>query len=222
MHLQHLQLRSANIHAQKEFYEQQLGLECQLNNKDTLLVNIGNTQLELQQHPIFYPYHFAINIPYNQIESALHSLQTKLEILSFQGHLIQEFSAWNARAIYFYDADHNIVELIGRKNLNNASNEPFNVDSLLQISEIGWVVEDIETAYAALSKNTVLPIYDGSFDRFCALGDEQGLFICINKNKKKWFPKDDIAHIAPFQLQFEHQNQSFHLAFEGNHMHSIT
>jgi hypothetical protein len=41
-----------------------------------------------------------------------------------------------------------------------------------------------------------IPIFDGDFSSFCALGNDEGLFILIDKNKKKWFPTNDVAHAS--------------------------
>jgi hypothetical protein len=41
-----------------------------------------------------------------------------------------------------------------------------------------------------------IPIFDGDFSSFCAVGNDEGLFILINKNEKKWFPTNDVAYTS--------------------------
>lgn len=65
---------------------------------------------------------------------------------------------------------------------------------LLELSEIGVAVNDIEPIFNAFTKMVGIQKYDGGFKRFCAVGDENGLFICINKNAKGWYPTGDKAY----------------------------
>ncbi len=55
--------------------------------------------------------------------------------LSFevQENEIYNFALWNAHAVYFYELDNNIVELIAIKNQNTAKNRPFNYSKLIEI-----------------------------------------------------------------------------------------
>ena len=79
-------------------------------------------------------------------------LKQRVEILRDGNYEIQNFDSWNARAIYFYDEDKNIVEFIARKNLKNENQGEFDSDSLLEISEIGVSVNDINPIYNSLAK----------------------------------------------------------------------
>ena len=54
-------------------------------------------------------------------------------------------------------------------------------------------VTDIEAAFKKLKTHLGVSVFDGSFDKFCAVGEEQGLFIIIDKAKKDWFPLNDKA-----------------------------
>jgi len=39
------------------------------------------------------------------------------------------------------------------------------------------------------------------FDRFCAVGDENGLFIVVNNELKKWFPTGDLIEQSDFKIR---------------------
>jgi len=116
--------------------------------------------------------------------------------------------------IYFYDADYNIVEFIARKSLNNISYQPFNIHSLLGISEIGIPTSDIKHEYATICNRVKLPIYSGTLERFCSIGDENGLFIIINKEiKNKWFPTKDKAISSDFNISFIENETEYRMKY---------
>ena len=187
---------------QKQFYSETLGLNVLNQSNDFVVFKIGNSKLKLvNRTKLATPYHFAINIPSNKENDALDWLKKRVEVLKMNGNEIQDFDHWNAKAIYFYDIDNNIVELISRKNLNNFSAEKFDQNSLLEISEIGVPTTNIEKEFDFLNKNLGLSIYYGRFNDFCAVGTETGLFICINKNVNSWYPMNDKAYSSDFELQ---------------------
>ena len=171
MIIQALTLYTSRIDQQCRFYSEVLGLEVNKVSNGSYRFRLGDTFVRLQSAQNAKPYHYAINIPCNQAEEALDWLKKRVKILTSAGNEIQEFSSWNAQAIYFYDADHNIVELIYRKNLSNASSQTFSSDSFLEVSEIGLPTRNIEEKYLQLHENLGLDIYDGSVDRFCAIGN---------------------------------------------------
>lgn len=213
MKFHELEIYSQNIASQIDFYSKTIGLKLIEKSSSHAIFEIGASNLRIIQSSKFQPYHFAINIPCNKEYEALAWLKKRVEILKDKGNEIQDFDFWNAEAVYFYDADNNIVELIARKNLNNESDKDFSVDSLLEISEIGMPVSDIESAYKPLNKVTNVEIFDGGFERFCAIGDETGLIICINKNIKDWFPTGDKAQSSEFALKLEENGNKYELQF---------
>lgn len=192
-----------NLEGQKHFYKNIFGLELIENSIDTASFRIGRSILMLKEGKHAMPYHFAINIPANKIVESLNWLEERVEVIKEGDKSIHQFEGWNAEAIYFYDADGNIAELISRKNLNNSSDDIFSIKSLLEISEIGIPTEDIGSLYKTLSSRCGLEIYSGDMGQFCAIGDEYGLFVCIDINKKTWFPTNEIACLADFKILFE-------------------
>lgn len=67
--------------------------------------------------------------------------------------------------------------------------------------EIGIPLDNIEVSYDSIKEITELPVYDGGFEIFFAIGDEEGMFICITKNIKDWFPIGETACASPFKLK---------------------
>lgn len=215
MIIQELKIFSQDLTKQISFYSETLGLNIVDRSDNHATFEIGRSILTLIQREQFTPYHFAINIPNNQIIEGLDWLKNKVEILTYKSNEIHDFESWNARSIYFYDMDKNIVEFIARSNLKNERDEHFGFHSLLEISEIGVPVNKIEDVFNSLDRVSHLKVYDGEFERFCAIGDEEGLFICINKDVKTWFPTGDQAYSSEFEVKFIETGNPHHIAFEN-------
>lgn len=212
MKIKKLTLYSNKIEQQKEFYSGLFGLSMSNNSVNSFEINIGKSWLEFKYRPNSTPYHYAINISSNQYKDALQWLKQRVELLKDGQNEIIDFPNWNAKAIYFYDKDKNIVEFISRKNLNINFTKPFTSNSLLEISEIGVPSTDIELQFKILKKCN-LKIYDGNFDKFCAVGDEHGLFILINNERKTWFPPGDKAFSSEFQISFIEKEKYYDLEY---------
>ncbi len=216
-----LKIYTKHLSDQIDFYSNKIGLDIIEKSENQADLKIGNSILRIVQNDSFQPYHFAINIPCNQETEALEWIKKRVKILTDGQNEIHDFDFWNAKAIYFYDPDKNIAELIARKNLNNVSDKDFNVNSLLQISEIGMPVSDIKTTFNALNKISNVQKFDGGFERFLAIGDENGLFICINKNARDWYPKDDKAYSSAFEIKFEENGKQFELEFLNEEIKTV-
>jgi len=214
MKIKTLELFTPNLIQQTKFYSESLDLPILQKTETSVDFQIGNSMLKLISRATFTPYHYAINIPANQEKEALEWLMARVEIIKHEDALIQYFDFWNAYAIYFYDNDKNIVELIARKNLDNSSQLPFDKNALLEISEIGIPTFDISEEYKILNEVTGIPIHSGSMERFCAIGDDNGLFIVINKElKKEWFPTKDKAFSSDFRISFVEKGNEFILVY---------
>ena len=218
MKIKKLKIFTTNLSAQSRFYSEVLKLETFSQTEISVSFKIGRSVLEIKEAPDFTPYHFAINIPANQENEALEWLKKRVEILKDGNNEIQDFDFWNAKAMYFYDMDKNIVEFIARKNLDNRSEIEFNQNSLLEISEIGLPTGHIENKFKILNENIGLEIYSGSFDRFCAIGSENGLFICVDKNTKEWFPTTDKANPADFEVLINQNDKEYAVEYKNENL----
>jgi len=208
-----LKLFSANIIDQIEFYSRVLGAEILNQSKSSVTFKIGNTNLIFEESSLFHPYHFAINIPDDSESQALEFIKKHAKILNHEGSEIIDYDNWNAKALYFYDADRNIVELISRYDLNYLKNDRFDKESLIEISEIGLATNNIEREFDLLNRTTGIGIYDGNFDRFCAVGDQHGLFICINKELKGWFPTNEKAYASSFEMIMDEKGEKYEVVY---------
>jgi len=218
MQIKKLKLYTSKLQEQTAFYSKTLGLEITNQTKNTVCFQIGNSLLEFEEREHITPYHYAINIPVNKVEAALGWLKERVEILKDGEYEIQNFDFWNAKAIYFHDKENNIVEFIARKNLKNPSHEPFTAKLLLEISEIGLPTNDIQKEFTSLQALANLAIFSGGFERFCAIGDEHGLFICINKNNKDWFPTNEKAYSSDFDIHFIENNIEYKVQYKNEEL----
>lgn len=220
MHIKTLKLYTTQLNLQTQFYSEILGLEVLERSATSVSFKIGNSVLQFEYKEGATPYHFALNIPSYKEQEALEWLKQRVGILKRDEDEIQDFNAWNARAIYFYDADKNIVEFISRRNLKQESHNPFSSQDVLEISEIGMVVKDIEQVFNTINQQMELSVYGGDFTDFCAIGGEQGLFICIIQ-ERHWFPQNDHAYISNFEIETIHNEQVFNLQFKNGSIQYI-
>ncbi|MNY37869.1 hypothetical protein D3C86_1724580 [compost metagenome] len=105
-----------------------------------------------------------------------------------------DFELWNAKSFYFYDNNENLLELICRYDLDNQSEHTFDGSSILHVSEIGLVSDDVPFLAETLMNKYGLDVYSKqpAQDNFTALGDEEGLFIIVNEDRN-WFPTEKKA-----------------------------
>lgn len=211
MNIHALRLTTAALPSLKTFYSKVMGLPVTAESAEHFTVNIGDTALTFVADTApsnTGVYHFAFNIPENQIAEARAWLAARVPLVLGTAGTddIFSFESWNAHAVYFYDAAGNIVEFIARHALPTASDAPFGPASLLCVSEIGWVVDEVRAAVRALQNDPGFDVYANSLsDEFAAVGDEHGLFIIV-KRGRIWFP--DTRHLEAAQFRPIHMTLS--------------
>ncbi len=185
----------------KRFYTQKLQLALVDETATRFTVLVGASALTFEAGGFGEPfYHFAFNIPENQLPEAITWLSKQgLELLRDQNSAQIHFKSWNAHAVYFYDSAGNIVECIARHKLKNASDRPFDSSAFLEISELGLPCQNVAMLSKWLKREVGLVKWAGDGKSFNALGDERGLFIVVN-NGRNWFPTDRPAKIYPAQI----------------------
>ena len=204
-----LTLSTADLKSTKEFYNNRLGLAVINEQETSVSFSIGNSVIQFQQSTTKALYHFAFNIPQNKIAEALQwCLANQFQMLPFQSENLVDFPNWNAQSVYFLDNNGNILELIARHDLNNATAEPFIVTQLLGVSEIGLVVDDVLQFCSEINAKYGIPYYEKQppAPDFSVMGDATGLFIVVPQNRK-WFPTTIRSAKFPLQVSFR-QNQS--------------
>lgn len=215
MKITRLHIDCKNIVKQKVFYKDILGLEIFNSTLSSFELHLGYSVLKFQEAESFTPYHIALHIPDKEEEKALEWLKAKVEVLKYENEEIIDFTGWDAKSIYFYDADKNIMEFISRRDFNGRSLNGFSGKSILGISEIGLATDNIQDKYQFLNANTGLEVFDGNFEKFCAIGDDEGLLITINGKLKTWFPTGDSAYNSEFKIELVYNENEYKLRYNG-------
>lgn len=216
MQIKNIQLRSQNLESQKTFYVDRLGFELLKDSENKFSISCGKTQITFERSSKKNYYHFAFNIPSFQIKEAFDYLESKsVEFIPYQGSFFIDFKSWNAEAVYFYDADRNLVEFIARKNMEIKSSHNFSIKSILGLSEIGMPVLNVKSVYQQLVNKLEMEQYSGDQSYFCAMGDEEGLFIIVDQNKKNWMPTDLPAIPVPFKMEILENDKNYDFEFDG-------
>jgi len=207
MKIQSVTLETPALKPVIDFYQSVLGLEVITADPGMAHVQVGSSWLIFRENSAFEGiYHFAFNIPGNQIREGMSWLERAgISLISNEkGETQIDFPNWNAEAAYFFDPAGNIVELIARRDLQNESDQPFSPQSLTEISEIGIVTDDVpawnsraETEFGILPFDKQKPSSD-----FSALGTDMGLFIVVGAGRN-WFLTDIPAQSLPLKVRFE-------------------
>jgi catechol-2,3-dioxygenase len=207
MRITELQLQTADLDRQRDFYTSVFGLVPLPGPAGELGFQIGWSRLVFRQAPAGQSgvYHFAFNIPANQFAAAESWARRQLSLIGdAAGADTFHFASWDAHALYFADPAGNIVELIARHGLDNASDAPFGGASLLCVSEIGIAAADVLALAGRLQALTGAPVYRGQPDAtFTPLGDEHGLLILVPQGRV-WYPNTGRpARPLPLTAQVE-------------------
>ena len=217
MQIKKVILFTNNIQKQKQFYKTILEFEQIEDSSEEISFKAGTSILSFQYKEDFKPSHLAFNIPSNAIYDALIWLHKRTEVLDCEGEKIANFINWKAKAIYFYDADNNIMEFIAREQIDKESDFAFTARTILSISEMAIAIDNIEAIYNSINKIRPIPIFDGDFTRFCALGNDEGLFILVDKNKKKWYPTMEDPFTSDFIIKGD-----YNFAFTNGKMKELS
>lgn len=190
--IQKLSLRTAKpLSEMARFYREVLEMEVQLQ-ESRLTIQGGGTQITFSpavRNTQPY-YHFAFNIPENKILSARKWLgaRTTLAVTPKQNrdsgfpNEIRPFDFWNSHSIFFWDPAGNILELICRHDMSNATKGEFHSSEILYASEIGLVTEgSVDDLAEQLKLTFQLSQYRGGGSSFRAMGDETGLLVLFRQ-----------------------------------------
>jgi catechol 2,3-dioxygenase-like lactoylglutathione lyase family enzyme len=206
MKILEVELLTADLKSIEEFYSDKLQLNLLHKDEQTITFTAGQSQLTFRITETLQPvYHIAFEIPCNKLNEAMEWLSHRIELISFENNSVTvDFENWNAKSVYFYDDNQNILEFILRFDNDIQSNDAFDTASILNISEVGLVNNDVLQFGEELMENYGLRYYEKQPPRenFCAMGNAGGLFV-ISGNERNWFPTDTKAVKYPVYVKFE-------------------
>lgn len=191
MNIIEITIQTDNLAETVKFYAEILELRLTSHDQNSVSFAAGKSILRFIQSEKLNPnYHFAFNIPKNKLEESISWITKKVDLINNpENGIVANFEGWNAKAIYFYDNNANILEFIARFDLDNNSEEPFSSSSILSISEIGMVTDSPMKLSDYIMEEYKLGIYEKGFrtEKFVALGNSDGLFIIAATNRI-WYP----------------------------------
>ena len=193
MDIRRLELLSADVEAQKEFYGDVLELPVRLDSM-ILEVQAGRSKLLFTHAPEFDgAYHFAFNIPANQFEAAKAWISSRIPLMRDEhGNDEFHFENWNSSSVYFKDPAGNVLEFIARHDLKNEINEEFNSKQILNVSEIGLPSEDVVALADEICKRLDVSVFRQELNEsFTPVGDDNGLLIIPVKDRI-WIPNSGV------------------------------
>jgi hypothetical protein len=192
-----------NTRSAAEFFENVLGLGAE-GIPGAVGVRIGTTLLELVENPEAEgDHHFAVTIPSNKFAEAKQWLQQRAVLLgTSQSDEFEGPPGWNARSLYFSGPDRSVLELIIRRDLDNATTGPFSSDDLLCISEVGVASPNVLALATFLTEAADVPSYGADPESsFSPVGDTDGLLILVSP-RRAWFPTTDrLAATSPIRIE---------------------
>lgn len=216
MKIKEIILLSDDLNETSRFYSELMGFKISESNASRITFKAGSSQLTfLSTNNQNCIYHFAFDIPHNKLDEALQWLSAKVDLIEFEGRNIIDFPAWNAKSLYFYDNNGNVLEFIARFENENESHHSFEGSSIVSISEIAFVTENVEKLAKDLIQTHGLTYYFRQLQRedFSVIGDDNGLIIIVSSTRN-WFPTPINAEKFPIKVIIEKNGNNFELKYE--------
>ena len=204
MNILEIEILTSNLEETEYFYTKVLELRAIDKTRDMVSLRAGKSIFSFIHSDKLNPrYHFAFNIPNNKLEEALIWISKRAELIkNEEGAFITNFDSWNAKSLYFYDNNGNVLEFITRFDLNEISDKPFTSESISSISEIG-IVTDKPLVFAEKMINEHQLKYFAKGPKredFAVLGDDNGLIIISSPNRD-WYPTHHRAENHPVKMK---------------------
>lgn len=196
MHILEITIQTDNLIETEKFYTEILGLKIAGKEQNSISFEAGQSTLTFIQSDKLNPhYHFAFNIPVNKLEEAIEWASARIDLIENpENGIVANFKSWNAKAIYFYDNNGNILEFIARFDLNNNTDSNFTSSSILSISEIGIVTDFPINLADQIMEKYKLSVFEKGIktEGFVTVGDDNGLLIIVATNRV-WYPTAQLA-----------------------------
>jgi catechol 2,3-dioxygenase-like lactoylglutathione lyase family enzyme len=208
--IKELELKVANLLANKTFWVETLGLELLAEGSQFFTIKIGDSRLTFRQINSSTPiiYHFAINIPQNQVENALDWLKNeggkyadgptasvKIVRDEITNAEIINKPLYQANSVFFNDHAGNIIELIARNELAYTVEGPFNKDQFLRISEVAVVTRNSRDCQIKLEEEFGAKPFPGGTSGYTQVGGVDGVLLMLIPGRS-WIPTESNLAVA--------------------------
>ncbi|MED4056027.1 hypothetical protein P4654_18095 [Niallia taxi] len=208
MEIKSLRISSNKLVETGIFYTKTLGFTLVNEDEYSFQIRVGSSKLTFtNQDPNNNPfYHFAFNIPSNKYSEAKQWTKDRVNLLIENGEDEVDFSHLPAHAFYFYDPSGNIVEFIARYGINQESEHPFTPDSILNISEIGLIVEDAVNIGNKMIQNKIYErdkkTISNHYLNFMGI-KSKGIFVILAQPGRKWLFSKKYSAIFPLEIELD-------------------
>ncbi|HSJ36771.1 MAG TPA: serine hydrolase [Planococcus sp. (in: firmicutes)] len=198
----------------KGFYEYQLGFRIVEEDDFSFMLAIGESQLIFRQSEEPASYHFAFNIPGNQFTLAKGWARSRVELNRQEGMDEIYYANFDADAFYFQDPAGNIVEFLGRRNMDKMGD--FTVDSLLNISEVSITTPHVAEVGKQLEEMEI-PVRGNKGidpDALNFLG-QGAAYILLVAPKRTWYFSKKRSEVHPLSIELT-DGRKIDIDEEGN------
>ncbi|MFT3796657.1 VOC family protein [Flavobacterium sp.] len=206
MKIKEIELCSDDLKATERFYKKVLDVGQFWKGDNRLSFFAGSTKITFHRSDNSHPvYHLAFDIPHNQLDQALAWLSQRTDIIPVSDtETIADFANWAAKSFYFHDNNGNILEFICRFAVSNASDAPFGGSSILYVSEMGLVTDDVAGVCKQIKTKYGLSFFTRQqpTEKFSAMGDDYGLLIIVDSHRN-WYPTQQPSRPFPLKLVFD-------------------
>ncbi|MED4040224.1 hypothetical protein [Niallia taxi] len=208
MEIKSLRISSNKLVETRIFYTKTLGFTLVNEDEYSFQIRVGSSKLtftnqDSNNNPF---YHFAFNIPSNKYSEAKQWTKDRVNLLIENGEDEVNFSHLPAHAFYFYDPSGNIVEFIARYGINQESEHPFTPDSILNISEIGLIVEDAVNIGNKMIQNKIYErdkkTISNHYLNFMGI-KSKGIFVILAQPGRKWLFSEKYSAIFPLEIELD-------------------
>lgn len=217
MRIIELTLQTNNLEKTKQFYQETIGFEIIEDSENEISFKIGSSKLVFVEvnrdhHP---KYHFAFNIPANKLNEAIEWTSQRMNLIKTdENEIVSNFENWNAKAIYFYDNNLNILEFICRADLENSVEDDFSLNGILNINEIGIATDQPLQLGEEIIEKTKTNFFGKGPKRedFAAVGTDDGLFVISNPDRN-WYPTQDKVEKWKIKAKVKVNEVEFEMEF---------
>jgi catechol 2,3-dioxygenase-like lactoylglutathione lyase family enzyme len=216
MKINEITLLTDDLNETSRFYSELMGFTISESTDSKITFEAGSSQLTfLHTNNQNCVYHFAFDIPHNKLNEAIQWLSARVDLIEFQGKSVIDFPNWNAKSLYFYDNNGNVLEFIARFENENESYNAFDGSSIVSISEIAFVTENVEKLAKNLIQTYDLTYYFRQIQRedFSVIGDDDGLIIIVD-SARNWFPTPIKVEKFPVKVTIEKNGNNLELNYE--------
>ncbi|MGE7602522.1 VOC family protein [Peribacillus sp. NPDC097675] len=212
MEIKSIVLQTNSLIEMKNFYINTLGFSLINEDKNSFRMAVGTGEIEFTTKEVEDDpyYHFAFNIPANKFYEAKSWVKERVSLLVEDGVDEADFAHLPAHALYFYDPSGNIVEFISRYEIAKDSIESFSAKSILNISEIGLIVEDTISVSEKLNEVGLTERDNDPISRKSLnfMGERKnGIFIILAQSGRRWLFSNKRSAIFPLEITLINNNK---------------